>query len=179
MALTREKKEEILKDLKERCKTASSIAFVNFHGLDVGGANELRKKFKESGVDYLVAKKTLIRKAFGELGFEGEMPELEGEVALAFGKEDEVAPAKGLFEFSKVYSAGRGEKDTLKITGGILEGRYISMEEAAALARIPSREILYGKFVNIINSPVQGVVGTLQGVVRNFVFVLSELASKK
>lgn len=155
--------------MREKAKNASSVVFVNFHGLNVSAANELRKSLRKTGSDYLVAKKTLIKKVFDSLNFEGVMPELEGEVALAFGVDDEVAPARVVSEFDEKHN------DIIKILGGVLEGEYMDANKAIALARIPSREVLYGKFVNVINSPVQGLVGTLQGTIKNFVSVLSQI----
>jgi len=169
MAITRQKKEEILKNIEEKGKVSSSAIFVNFHGLDVAGATELRNNLRNSGVDYVVAKKTLIKKAFDSIKLKGEFPELDGEVAVAFGREDAVAPAREVFEFGKKH------KDMIRMLGGMLEGEYIDANKALMLASIPSREVLYGKFVNIINSPVQGMVVTLNGVMGNFVRVLDQI----
>lgn len=169
MAITRQKKEEILKEIEDKGKKSVSAIFVNFHGLNVAGATELRDILRNSGVDYLVAKKTLIKKAFDALKFKGEIPELDGEVAVAFGEKDAVAPAKEVFNFEKKH------KDKIRMLGGVLEGEYIDSNKALALANIPSREVLYGKFVNVINSPIQGMVVTLNGVMKNFVSVLSQI----
>ena len=91
MAISRQKKEEILKNLREDIKQAGIIVFVNFHGLSVLRATELRRVLRQIGAKYVVAKKTIIKKAFEKSGFSGELPELEGEIALAFSKEDPVA----------------------------------------------------------------------------------------
>ena len=90
-------------------------------------------------------------------------------MAIAFGREDAVAPAKEVFEFGKKH------KDMVKILGGMFEGEYIDANKALMLASIPSRAVLYGKFVNVINSPVQGMVVTLNGVMGNFVRVLGQI----
>ena len=173
MAITKNKKQEILKNLEEKAKKASSVVFVNFHGLNVVKTTQLRRSLRNLGADYLVGKKTLIKKAFDSLKFKGEMPELEGEIALAFGDKDAVAPAKGIADFQKE------NKDSLKILGGVLEGEYMSVEKAIALSNIPSREVLYGKFVNVINSPIQGAVGALNGIIRSFVNTLDQIAKNK
>lgn len=169
MAITRQKKEEILKKIEDKGKKAISAIFVNFHGLNVAGETELRNNLRNSGVDYVVAKKTLIRKAFDTLKLKGEIPELEGEVAVAFGTDDAIAPAREVFAFGKKY------KDKITMLGGMLEGEYIDANKALMLASIPSREVLYGKFVNVINSPIQGMVVTLNGVMKNFVSVLGQI----
>ncbi|HYC83070.1 MAG TPA: 50S ribosomal protein L10, partial [Candidatus Paceibacterota bacterium] len=100
MAITREKKEAILGKLKDGIAKAQSMVFVNFHGLPVAGATQLRRSLRDNKVGYMVAKKTLIRKAFDGTGIEGEMPVLDGEIAMAYG-EDLLAPAKGVYDFQK------------------------------------------------------------------------------
>lgn len=168
MAITRQKKEQILKNVKDGLKKAKLVVFVNFHGLNVEAANELRKLLKNVGVGYLVAKKTIIKKAFEQFKFEGEMPNLEGEIALAVSDGDAIVQAKELQQFAK-------KTKKISLIGGIFENKYIGAETVVMLANIPSREVLLGKFVNIINSPLQGLVGTLQGNIRNLVSVLSQI----
>ena len=157
MAITKEQKKEILSELKEFVKTAGSVVFVNFHGLGVEEANELRSTLRASGVRYKVAKKTLIKMALNDAGIEGEMPSLDGELALAFS-EDILDPAREVHGFEKKF------KEKINILGGVFEGVYKNKEEMTAIAVIPSRETLYAQFVNLINSPIQGLVIALDGV---------------
>lgn len=157
MPITREKKAEIIKQLKTEAASAPAVVFVNFHGLNVARATELRKTLKAQAVNYVVAKKTLIKKAFEGATVTGEMPELDGEVALAFGQ-DQLAPAKGLYDFEKK------NKDSLKMLGGIFEGAYVDATMVMSLAMIPGREVLYGKFVNLLNSPIQRLVMALNQI---------------
>ena len=84
MAITKEKKVEILAKLKDEVAKAKTIVFVHFKGLPVAEANNLRQTLRESATKFLVAKKTLIRKALTEAGLAVELPALEGEVALAY-----------------------------------------------------------------------------------------------
>lgn len=153
--------------LKEGFREARMVAFVNFHGLSVAAASDLRRLLKSVGTRYLVAKKTLIKKAMEEAGFEGEPPELEGEIALAFAAGDPVASARALKDFAK--------KNGIKLAGGVFENKYVNKETVVMLANIPPREVLIAQFVNLINSPVRGFAGVLSGVPRNFVAVLSEI----
>ncbi len=171
MAVSKEKKEEILNELKENFKKAKFAAFVNFHGLSVSAASELRKLLGGLNTKYLVAKKTLINKAMSELGFEGEAPALEGEIAMAFSEDDPVASARALKDFAR--------KNSIKLAGGIFENKFIGKETVVMLANIPPREVLLGQFVNVINSPVKGFAGALNGIIRNFASVLSEIGKKK
>lgn len=160
MAITKEKKKEIVSTLKERVEGAGSVVFVNFHGLTVALATELRKKLRDQEVGLMVAKKTLIRRAFEDGKVTGEMPSLDGEVALAYGK-DELAPARGIYEFEKA------NKDLVKILGGVFEGAYVNAAVMTEIASIPGREVLLGQLANILNSPIQRFVMVLDQISKN------------
>jgi len=159
MAISRAKKEEIVDKLSGAFKDAKSLVFVNFHGLNVANATEMRRALKSGGVSYSVAKKTLTNRVLDGEKFEGEKPNLEGELALAWGT-DSVAPAREVYAFQKKYPEG------LKILGGVFEGRYMSKSEMEEIARIPSLDVLRGKFVNIINSPIQRFAIALNEVAK-------------
>ena len=151
MAITRAKKEEIIEKLKEAFKNAKSLIFVNFKGLSVSDATAMRRALKSEGVSYMVTKKTLANQALDAHKFKGTKPELEGELALAWG-EDLVASARGVHSFEVKFP------ENLKIMGGVFEGRFMTAAEMNEIAQIPTLEVLRGKFVNIINSPIQRLV---------------------
>jgi len=157
MAITREKKKEILGNLKDAVSGASSVVFVNFHGLSVRDTSNLRKKLRDAGVSYFVAKKTLTKRALSEEKIEGEIPELGGELAIAYG-EDLIAPAREVYEFQKSH------KDHVSILGGIFEKSYKNKEEMLEIASIPAPQVLRGMFVNVINSPIQGLAVALNAI---------------
>jgi large subunit ribosomal protein L10 len=172
MAITKQKKQEIVKNLSEKLKKAESVVFVNFHGLSVADGSMLRKKLKEGKTGYTVAKKTLIKRALSDIKPEGMEPELLGEVAVSYG-EDPIFPARELHLFSK------GKEETFKILGGILEKRYLSRDEVLALATIPSREVLYGKLLGSMNAPVSNFVSLLHNTTASFVRVIDQIAKTK
>jgi len=157
MAISKDKKKAIAEGLADAISQANSVVFVNFHGLSVGDTTGLRKKLTEEGVGYTVAKKTLIKRALGEQGVKGDQPPLEGEVALAYG-EDLIAPARGIYEFQKKH------KDNIAIIGGIFEGAYKDKEAMTVIASIPPLQVLRGQFLNVINSPIQGLAVALNAV---------------
>ena len=95
MALTRQKKEDIIKNVTDSIKNAASVAFVKFHGLSVAHADEMRRGLRKKGVSYTVVKKTLLKRVLKDAGISGEEPNLEGKVAIAYGA-DIVEPAKGI-----------------------------------------------------------------------------------
>ena len=114
--------------------------------------NDLRRKIKESGSEYTVAKKTLVDVAFADSKIDGlKTKEMEGEVATVFGYEDEVAPAKILDEFKK-------DHDSIEFMGGVLENKFIDAVQVQALAKMPSKSELYAKLVGSIKSPISGLI---------------------
>jgi len=156
MAITKEKKTEILAKLEGIKNEADSIVFVNFRGMAVQDSTIMRTKLREEGVGYFVAKKTLIARAFDGT-FEGEAPQLDGEIALAYST-DAIAPAQNIKAFVGEF------KDNLAIAGGIFQGVYKNKEEMTEIASIPALPVLRGMFVNVINSPIQGLVLGLNAI---------------
>jgi large subunit ribosomal protein L10 len=159
MAISKQKKGEIIEKLTDSLKKAKSLVFVNFHGLSVSDASAMRHTLREEGVSYTVAKKTLAKRVLDTHKFEGELPELTGELALAWG-EDDIAPARSVNGFVKKFPEG------LKILGGVFEGRYMSAPEMQEIALIPTMDVLRGRFVNIINSPIQRMAIALSEIAK-------------
>ena len=154
MAITKEKKKEIVEKLVGIFAVAPSAAFVRFSKLTVGQANTLRKELKAKGVGYFVAKKTLIRRALDDKKPSGDLPALDGEVAVAYAanERDTLAPAREVSVFAKKFD------NAVALIGGIFDGRFIDAREALALSAIPGRETLLAQFANIVNSPIQRLV---------------------
>lgn len=157
MAITKKKKSEIHASLSEKIKGSESMVFINFKGLKVSETDAMRKSLREKGMGYVVAKKTILRRALTDAGIAGEMPTMEGELALAYGT-DAVAPAREIAAFAKTY------KDKVSFMGGFLESKFLSKEEVVALSKIPSREVLLGKLVNVMYAPVIGTVRVLDAI---------------
>lgn len=158
MAITKAKKGEIVEKLANALSEATAVAFVGFNKLTVKEVSELRAKLRAEGVRYYVAKKTLIRKALENHGFTGEIPALPGEVAVAWTTTDVTAPARGIHEFGKKL------KGSLALLGGVFEGALVGSEKMVTIATIPPTPVLRGMFVNVINSPIQGLVIALDKI---------------
>ena len=157
MAITRKKKEEIVKKAQGIFAEAKTIVFANFKGLTVAEATEMRKVLKVQEVGYTVAKKSLLQRALKGAGFKGEAPALEGEIAVAYGS-DELAPARELATFVKKFPGH------LAFVGGIFGGSYISKDEIISIAAIPGMDALRAMFAQIINSPRQRFAVVLKKV---------------
>jgi large subunit ribosomal protein L10 len=161
MPRTKIEKKEILEKVEKIVKDAGSLVFVNFHGLKVGDTVEVRRQLRKEGVGFFVAKKSLTRKALEGKNISGNLPELDGELGLAYSQ-DLIAPAREVYVFQKKF------KDNISILGGIFEGKFMGKEEMMGIALIPSENTLRAMFVNVINSPIQG-----------FVMALDQIAKKK
>lgn len=153
MAITKAKKETILEKLDSVKTDAASIVFVKFNGMPVQDSTAMRADLRDRGVQYFVAKKTLMKRAF-DGQFEGELPELEGEIAVAYST-DAIAPAQTIKEYAGKY------KNNLAIAGGVFQGVYKDAAEMTEIASIPALPVLRGMFVNVINSPIQGLAVAL------------------
>lgn len=160
MAISKDKKREILAKLEDAFKEASSIAFAGFSKLTVKDASALRSELKKADVKYFVAKKTLIKKALTERGYAGELPELPGEIAVAWTTTDVIAPSRGIYEFGKKL------KGALVLLGGVFENAFADKAAMMAIATIPPMAVLRGMFANVINSPLQRLAVALGEVAK-------------
>lgn len=160
MAITKEKKGEIIKKVEAITKSAKTLVFATFKGLDVASQNEMRKALRAQNIGYTVAKKTLLKRGLEAGGYTGEAPELVGEVALVSGS-DELAPARELATFVKKFG------EALNFAGGVFGGKYVSRDEIISIAAIPGMDTLRAMFAQVINSPMQ-----------RFAVVLSKVAEK-
>lgn len=156
--LQKSKKEEMIKELEKAVKESASVVFVNFHGLKVGEETVLRRDLRDQGVNYKVSRKTLLTRAL-EGKAEGAIPELKGEIAIAYSK-DQTSGAREVYNFQKTH------KGILSILGGIFEGKFVSGERMMEIAMIPSREVLLSKLAFLLKSPVQRLVLALSEVAK-------------
>lgn len=173
MPKTKQQKNVIVESLNEDIKKAKSVVFANFQGLTVPQSDDLRQKCRKEGVQVMVAKKTLLRKACADLGLDNIDPKtFEGGVATFTSIDDEIAPARIVANFAKTNKK-------VIIFGGILENKFIVGEYVKSLAALPSKQELLGKLVGTINAPVSGFVNVLAGNLRGLVNVLNNIKDAK
>lgn len=158
MAITKQKKEEIVAKLGDVVKNSKTLVFAKFTGLTVAEQSEVRKALRKADVGYMVAKKTLMSRAL-EGKFEGTIPTLEGETAIVYGQ-DELAPARELSNFVKKFS------EHLAFMGGVFGGKFVSREEIVSIAAIPGMDTLRAMFAQVINSPRQRFAVVLDQVAK-------------
>lgn len=173
MPKTRLQKKEILLSLADKFNKAKAVVFVNFKGLRVKEAEELRKLCRQEKVEIFVAKKTLVVKVLQEKGLsEISAKSLPGELASVFGYEEAEVPAKVLAKFAK-------DHENLKMVAGIFEGKKIEVAMLQQLASLPSRQELLAKLVGSLQAPLSGLVRVLQGNLRSLVYIFHSLKEKK
>ncbi len=171
MPITRAKKEAIIGDLEEKFANSSVAILTDYRGLNVAEATKLRRRLREAGCEFKVAKNTLTALVAKKMGLEEIIPYLEGPVAIAFGR-DPVAPAKVLTEFIREFKK-------MEIKAGVLEGRVIDAKGVRGLADLPPREVLLGRVLGGMQAPLYGFAGALAGVLRSFVYALEALRRQR
>jgi large subunit ribosomal protein L10 len=175
MAITREAKEQAVAQLSEQLSSLKLAVLTDYRGLTVVEIEELRSQLRQQGMTYRVTKNTLLRLA---LKANPALANLDptaftGPMALAVSIEDEVAPARAIFQYAKEHQA-------LEIVGGITgDGKLLTAADVKALATLPSREQLIGQLVGAIAAPLTGFVGVMAGNVRSIINVLNALSEAR
>lgn len=172
MAKTKKQKEEALKGLKEKVAKGQTLLLVDFKGLKVSDMFDLRTKLKKEGGELKVAKKTLIKLALKENKLQIDDERLEGEIALVFGYEDEIAPAKIVYEVVR-------RNQSLRILGGFSGNEFKDADYFTTLAQLPSREELLGQLVGSLSAPVGNFVRALQYNIKGLLFVFNAIKEVK
>ena len=155
-----ELKQPVVKEISEAVNGAQAAVLVQYLGLTVEQDTALRKELREAGVTYKVYKNTMMKRAFEGTEFEELNKHLDGPNALAVSKDDAVAPARILAKYAKQFQK-------MELIAGVIEGKYSDAKGLQALADIPSREVLLGR-----------LLGSMQSPITNFARVLKQIADK-
>lgn len=170
--LTRTQKEHIVSGITDQLERQNIVIFSDFHGASVSHMQSMRRELKQNEAEYKVIKKTLLDRALKQASHEVDINEFKGELGVAFGYGDQIAPAKILAKFGK-------EVETFKILGGILDGSVVDAQGMMALARLPGREALLGQLAGTLMGPIRGLAVVLQANIRSLVYVLDAIKNKK
>lgn len=172
MALTKEQKQKILDDLKEKIAKQKAMVLVGITGLKMEDISELRKKLKVADGSLKVAKKTLTERAFKENKLDFDKKDYKEELALAFSFKDEILPAKTIYEFIKTAP-------NLKILGGFFEGKFLEAEKVIELAKLPTREELLARLVGSVSAPISNFVYALNYNIKGLILVLNTIKKEQ
>lgn len=150
-------KKAVVEDIQEKIQNAKSIVFVDYRGITVEQVTDMRNAMRAEGIEYKVLKNTMIKRAADAAGIEGLDEILNGPTAVAFGYEDEIAPARVVSKYAKQIQA-------LEIKGGIMEGAVVDVDVVNRMAAIPSRNELLAKMLGSMNAPIAGFVRALAAI---------------
>jgi large subunit ribosomal protein L10 len=171
-SLRLEDKQAVVEDLADKLSRAKVVIATDYKGLDVEEMNALRRKLREAGCEYQVAKNTLLKRASKDTDSSLLEDAFKGPSAIAINFDDPVAPAKVLTEFAK-------GNNKLEIKAGAMAGKALSLDDIKALSALPSREALLGQVLSVMNGVPTSFVRVLSGNISNLVNVLQAIKDKK
>ena len=164
------KKKEVVAEIEKRLESAKSVIFMDYKGLTVAEANDLRNKFRDKGVTYKVYKNTLFEIALKNKGIEVQPGTLTGTLSVAFSNEDEISAAKIIL--------GEKYKDKMAFKFGYLGNSFLDAAGVQQLATLPSKEQLIAQLMGLLQSGARNIASVVQAVPRNLAIVINE-GSKK
>lgn len=170
--LGREQKEQIVDNFKSSFADTPSFLLVNFRGAKVSEFELLRKKLRANNAVLTVVKNNLLKKASADTEFESIFTDASGETAITFLEENYVEVTKTFVEIEKDYP-------NLEIRIGFIEGKSVDKSELEKISKLPSREILIGQLISMLNQPLIKFINVSQAIPRSLVNVLNNLKDKK
>ncbi len=156
-------KVSVVKDVKERLDSAKAIVLVDYKGINIEEVDELRKRFRDNGVDYFVQKNTLVKIALNELGITDLDSHLVGPTGVAVCKADEIAPAREMAKFVKEVME---EKPFPTFKAGLVDGVLYEKEDLSKLSKIPSRDELLAKMFGSMKAPISSFVRLIDAIAK-------------
>ncbi len=165
-------KSEKIETMKAKAQKAQVAILTEYKGYSVDEITSLRRSIQQSGGDYMVTKNTLAKIAFKGTDFEVLADSLTGPVAIAFGFEDQVSPAKAVSKFIKDTKKGA-------ILCGALDGKLLTAKEAEALAKMPSKEELIAKLLGSVKSPASGIANSINAVMSQLTRTMAAVRDSK
>jgi large subunit ribosomal protein L10 len=170
--MNREQKAAAVAEIAESIRESDAIFAVDYRGISVPQAAELRTRLRDVDATFRVVKNSLTERAVDDVGADTLKAFLEGPTALTFVRGDAALAAKALQTF-------RRETEKLEFKGGLLGAEVLDSEQILALARLPARDVLYGQLVGVVASPITGLVRTLNALIAGLALQLGQIAEKK
>ncbi len=169
--MNRDQKAAVIDRLAGQLESAEAVFAIDYRGLSVKQAVDLRTSLTEADATFTVAKNTLTERAADKAGAELIKPLLEGPTALTFVNGDVAVAAKALATF-------RRQNNVLAFKGGQLGGEVLSIDQIESLAKLPSRDVLYGQFVGVVAAPITGLVRGLNALIAGLAIQLGAIAEQ-
>jgi large subunit ribosomal protein L10 len=172
LAISREKKEQLVASYVERLEDCDAIIITDYRGLTVPAVQELRAKIREAEGSYLIVKNTLAKRALEEAGWNKIDELLTGPVGIGFCAKNVPGVAKAVTDFAKA-------NDAFEVKGGLMGETMIDEAAVKQLASLPSLDVLRAQILGLINGPASQLVGVVSGGVRQLVNVVNAYAEKE
>lgn len=172
MKATKAQKQETVTTLVGRLQRSQTIYLADFTGLNVAKATDLRRKLRAAGVEYVVVKNTLARRALDQAAIAGLSDHLAGPTALVLAGRDPVSAAKVLTDFAREH-----ERPAIRV--GLVEGKAVSPDQVKRLATLPSKTELLAQLGGAFQAPMAGWVGALHGLLQMMVGALEALKTRR
>jgi large subunit ribosomal protein L10 len=170
--MNREQKAAAIAEIATQIDESTAIFAVDYRGISVSQAAELRSNLREADALFKVVKNSLTERAADQVGAEALKDYLTGPTALTFVRGDIAVAAKALADYGRAIQL-------LPVKGGLMEGAVLDVEQIRTLSRLPSREALYGQLVGVVASPVSGLVRTLNALISGLAVALGGVREKK
>jgi len=169
----RSEKQEVVDRLREQFQESSSVICIDFRGVNVEKITRFRRQIQKASGNYHVVKNTLVRRAIEKTSFKELGQFLVGPTGIIFCPGEPMESAKIVKKFVEETNGA------LQIKGGIVDGAVFDATGIRKVATLPSRQELLAQLVAALQSPISGLIGTLEGIVREFVYTLKAIADKK
>jgi len=169
--LDRNQKAAVIEEVAGQISESQAVFAVDYRGISVPQAAELRTKLRDGDASFRVVKNTLTERAAEQAGAEGLKAYLEGPTALAFVRGDAAAAAKAINDLGKTTGL-------LAFKGGWMDGRALSGDEIVRISRLPSREVLYQQLVGLIASPISGLATSMSNMISGLARQLQAMADQ-
>ena len=170
--MNRDQKAAVIDEVAGQIQEADAVFAVDYRGISVPQAAELRTRLRDADASFRIVKNTLTLRAADQAGAEGLKELLEGPTAMTFVRGDAATAAKALRDF-------RRATQLLEFKGGWMNGAALTPEEIDSIAQLPSRDVLYGRLVGMVASPLTGLAGALGGLIGGLARQLQQIAEQK
>lgn len=170
--MRRDEKAAVIDDVAARIQESEAVFAVDYRGMSVAQAAELRTRLRDADARFAVVKNTLTERAADQVGAEGLKPMLQGPTAMTFVKGDAALAAKTLSDFR------RSTGGLVVFKGGWMNGAVLTPDQVDEIAKLPSRDVLYGRLVGMVAAPLTGLAGALGGLIGGLARQLQAIADQ-
>ena len=169
--MNRDQKAAVIEEVAAQITESDAVFAIDYRGISVPQAAELRTKLRDADASFRVVKNTLSLRAAEQAGADGLKELLEGPTAMTFVRGDAAAAAKALRDFHRATHL-------LEFKGGWMNGAPLTGDEIQAIAQLPSRDVLYGRLVGMVASPLTGLASAMSGLIGGLARQLSQIADQ-